>query len=81
MSEELVEIYRGGGGPPHAAIIHSVLEDAGIESSVQSGGLSAAYPVTVGALGEFSVWVRATDAADAAEVLKAATEEPPPQSS
>ena len=79
MSEELVEIYRGGGGPPHAAIIRSVLEDAGIEASVQSGGLSSAYPVTVGALGEFSVWVRATDAEAAAEVLTAATEESPPE--
>lgn len=75
MNEDLVEIYRGSGGPVRAEVIRSVLQDAGIEASVQGGGASSSYPVAVGALGEFSVWVRRADAEKAAKALEAAPAE------
>ena len=70
MDDDLVMVYRGGGGPPQAAVISSALEAAGIENAVQGGGLEGSYPVTVGALGEFSIWVGAADQEMALEVLR-----------
>lgn len=75
MSDDLVEIYRGTGGPLRAEILRSVLQQAGVEASIQKAGLSSAYPVNVGALGEFSLWVKRTDAERAAATLAAADED------
>jgi len=63
-----------------AEMVKSALADAGIESAVQGGGLSAvlgAIPVTEGTLP--SVWVRDEDADRAATVLAEFQHPPKPQ--
>ena len=66
----LVEIYRGGGGAPQAALVRSLLEGSEIPCVVDGIGSGGAYPVTVGGLGEFKVYVRASDAEAATELLQ-----------
>lgn len=71
-SEPPVLIYSGGGGPPRAELFRSILQGSGIEAYVQTSGMSGMYPTNVGALGEFQIYVRASDAERAAEILNAA---------
>ena len=68
--EKLVEIYRGGGGPLQAGLIRSVLEGSDIACVVDGFGLGGAYPVTVGGLAEFKVYVKESDAGDAVALLR-----------
>lgn len=67
---DLVMVYRGGGGPLRASVIASALEAAGIEAAVQSNVMTAIYPVNVGGLGEFTIWVQAEDEQRALEILE-----------
>ncbi len=62
IDEELVEVYRGGGGEPVAQVLRSVLEGAGIECLVTGGWVGSQYPANVGGMGEFGLLVRAEDA-------------------
>lgn len=69
--ERLVEIYRGGGGPPQFELIRSLLAGSDIACVIDAGGMGGAYPLTVGGLAEFKVYVKESDAEDAAELLRA----------
>ncbi len=64
--EPLVQIYRGGGGPPQSELLRSLLAGSVIAGSE----LGAPYPVNLGALGEFTVYVKELDAEDAAALLR-----------
>jgi hypothetical protein len=68
--DELVEVYRVGGGPA-AEIIRSLLEASGIPC-VLSGGRDAAYPLSVGPMAQVRIMVRAEDADRAEELIDAA---------
>jgi hypothetical protein len=70
--EELVEIYRIGGGPG-AEMIKSLLEANGIQC-VLSGGQDAAYPLTVGPMAQVRIMVRVDDADRAEELVAAAVD-------
>lgn len=61
MDDELVEIYRGGGGGLRADFFSSVLRGEGISCLISSGGAIAEHPLTVGPMGEFRLLVRAED--------------------
>jgi hypothetical protein len=70
MSDERwVEIYRGGGGSPQSELIRSLLAGSGIACVVHGFGMGGAYPVNVGGLAEFTVYVKETDAEDAVALL------------
>jgi Putative prokaryotic signal transducing protein len=60
--EDLIEVYRGGGGEPVAQILRSVLEGAGIECLVTGSWGGSQYPINAGPMGEFALVVRAEDA-------------------
>ena len=68
--EKLVQVYRGYGGAPRFELLRSVLAGNDIDCVVQGGELSAAYPVNVGYLSEFVIFVREEDAEVATELLK-----------
>jgi hypothetical protein len=68
--ERLVEIYSGGGGPHQAELIRSLLEGSDIACVVSGFGMGGAYPVNVGGLAEFKVYVKESDAEDAAALLR-----------
>lgn len=72
MSEEqkLVQVYLGYGGPPRFELLRSVLAGSDIECVIHGGEISAVYPVSVGSLSEFVIFVRAEDAEVATELLK-----------
>ena len=67
--EELVEVYRGGGGEPVAQVLRSVLEGVGIECMVTGSWGGSQYPINAGPMGEFGLLVRAEDADKAREAL------------
>lgn len=69
MDEELIEIYRGGGGHFQAEMIRSLLAGSGIEAISVGDQWHATYPSNVGAIGEFRILVRAPDAEAATELL------------
>lgn len=56
----------------HADVIRTLLEGNEIPTIVSKEGYSAAYPLTVGALGEGRVLVREKDRAQALEIISAA---------
>lgn len=68
--EPLVQIYRGGGGPPQSELLRSLLAGSDIDSVIAGSELGATYPVNLGALGEFTVYVKESDAEDAAALLR-----------
>ena len=68
--EQWVEVYRGGGGPPQAELIRSLLEGSNIACVIDGFGMCGAYPVNVGGLAEFKVHVKESDAEDAAALLR-----------
>ena len=70
MDAEPVLVYRGGGGPPRADLVRSLLEGSGIQCYVNNSGISGVYPTTVGAFAEFQIYVRAEDAERAKELLE-----------
>jgi hypothetical protein len=72
--DEVVEIFRAA--RIDAEIVRSLLESNGIEAILIPSGASAAYPVSVGSLGEARVAVRSSDE-DAARALLAAAPETP----
>ena len=55
-----------------AEMIRSVLEGSGIPAANSGAGVSGAYPVNVGTLGEGRVLVRKKDEAKAREIIEAA---------
>jgi hypothetical protein len=71
--EQLVEIYRGGGGNTQAELIRAVLAGSGIDCVAQGGWAGSQYPVNVGSMGQFAILVRAEDADRAREVLEVAS--------
>ncbi len=74
MGSQLVEVFRGGGGHLRAEMIKSILSGDGIEAMIVSDEI-AAYPVNVGAMGEFSLLVPAEDADRSRDLLRAVGEE------
>ena len=68
--EKWVQIYSGGGGPPQSELIRSLLEGSDIACVIDGFGMGGAYPVNVGGLAEFKVYVKESDAEDAAALLK-----------
>ena len=74
--EDLVQVYRGYGGAPRFELLRSVLAGNDIDCVIHGGELSAAYPVNVGYLSEFVIFVRAEDAEVATELLKEIGEPP-----
>jgi shikimate 5-dehydrogenase len=69
MADDFVEVYRGGGGQFRAEMLRSLLSGSGIESVV-AGGSASGLATNIGAIGEFAIVVRATDADRAAEILR-----------
>jgi hypothetical protein len=69
--EELVCVYRSN--RMDAEMMRSVLEGSGIPAVNMGGGMSGAYPVNVGTLGEGRVMVKRSDEAAARDILAAAT--------
>jgi hypothetical protein len=69
-SVDLVEIYRSN--RVDADMMRSVLQGSGIRAVLASVGQSAAYPLTVGALGEGRVFVATDDVERARDVIRAA---------
>ncbi|MGH2751932.1 MAG: putative signal transducing protein [Actinomycetota bacterium] len=67
--EQFVAVYQGGGGPPQFELLRSVLAGSGIDCVIE-GGTVGPYPVNVGGLGEFTVYVKEADAEDAVELLR-----------
>ncbi|HEX2293887.1 MAG TPA: DUF2007 domain-containing protein [Actinomycetota bacterium] len=74
MADEYVEVYRGGGGQFRAEMLRSLLSGSGIESVV-TGGAASGLATNIGAIGEFAIVVRASDAERAAEILRTFEEE------
>jgi hypothetical protein len=68
--DELVEVYRIGGGPG-AEMIRSLLQANDIPC-VLFGGRDAAYPLTVGPMAQVRIMVRVEDADRAEELVEAA---------
>jgi Putative prokaryotic signal transducing protein len=68
--DKLVQIYRGYGGAPRFELLRSVLAGNDIDCVIHGGEISAAYPVNVGYLSEFVIFVREEDAEVATELLK-----------
>lgn len=68
----LVEVYSAS--HVQADVVRSVLEGSGIPAVVKDEG-SAAYPLTVGAMGEGKVLVRQEDRDRALDVIRGTTEE------
>jgi len=75
-NENLVQVFRGYGGAPRFELLRSVLAGNDIECVIHGGELNAAYPVSVGSMSEFVIFVRAEDAEVATELLKEIDEEP-----
>lgn len=75
-NEKLVQVFRGYGGAPRFELLRSVLSGNDIDCVIHGGEISAAYPVSVGSLSEFVIFVRAEDAEVATELLKEIDEEP-----
>ncbi|MDQ4095919.1 MAG: hypothetical protein M3174_06930 [Actinomycetota bacterium] len=69
--QELVEIYKGGGGDLRASFFVAALRDEGIECLVSSGGAIAAHPINVGPMGEFRLLVRPEDETPARQIVDA----------
>jgi hypothetical protein len=76
QDEKLVQVYRGYGGAPRFELLRSVLAGNDIDCVIHGGELSAAYPVNVGYLSEFVIFVREGDAEVATELLKEIDEQP-----
>lgn len=74
--EKLVQVYRGYGGAPRFELLRSVLAGNDIDCLIHGGELNAAYPVNVGYLSEFVIFVRQEDAEVATELLKEIYEQP-----
>ncbi len=74
MADDFVEVYRGGGGQFRAEMLRSLLSGSGIESVV-TGGATSGLATNIGAIGEFAIVVRRTDADRAAEILQTFEEE------
>ena len=74
MADDFVEVYRGGGGQFRAEMLRSLLSGSGIESVV-SGSAASGLATNIGAIGEFAIVVRRTDAERAAEILQTFEEE------
>ena len=74
--DDLVQVFRGYGGTPRLELLRSVLAGNDIECVIHGGEISAAYPVNVGYLSEFVIFVRAEDAEVATELLKEIDKEP-----
>ena len=75
-NEKLVQVFKGYGGAPRLELLRSVLAGNDIDCVIQGGEIGAAYPVTVGSLSEFVIFVREEDAEAASELLKEIDEEP-----
>ncbi len=65
----LALLYTGGGGPPRAEVLRSVLEGSGIEAYVRGSAMGGMYPTNVGALGEFEIYVKQEDLERARELI------------
>ena len=74
MADDFVEVYRGGGGQFRAEMLRSLLSGSGIESVI-TGGAASGLATNIGAIGEFAIVVRRTDAERAAEILQTFEEE------
>jgi len=72
---KLVQVYRGYGGAPRFELLRSVLAGNDIDCVIHGGEISAAYPINVGYLSEFVIFVREEDAEVATELLKEIEEE------
>jgi Putative prokaryotic signal transducing protein len=75
-NEKLVQVFRGYGGAPRFELLRSVLAGNDIECVIHGGEIGAAYPVSVGSLSEFVIFVREEDAEVATELLKEIDDEP-----
>jgi hypothetical protein len=75
-NDDLVQVFRGYGGAPRFELLRSVLAGSDIECVIHGGEISAAYPVNVGYLSEFVIFVREEDAEVATELLKEIDDEP-----
>ena len=75
-NDALVQVFRGYGGLPRLELLRSVLAGNDIKCVIHGGEISAAYPVNVGYLSEFVIFVREEDAEVATELLKEIDEEP-----
>ena len=69
MGDE-VEIFRGAAVPGKREFFEAVLRNEGIPYLVRSDGGIAEHPITVGPMGEISIWVAKENATRAAELLK-----------
>ncbi len=69
MAAEEVEVFRGAAAFGRREFIESMLRDEGIRYVVRSEGGIAEYPITVGPMGEFVVFVSAEDASRARALL------------
>lgn len=75
MNDAPVIVYSGGGGPPRAEMLRSILEGSGIDCFVQMSGISGMYPTNVGAFGEFKLYVKPGDLERAKDLLDHAEED------
>jgi hypothetical protein len=75
-NDDLVQVFRGYGGALRFELLRSVLAGSDIECVIHGGEISAAYPVNVGDLSEFVIFVREEDVEVATELLKEIDEEP-----
>ena len=73
--DDLVQVFRGYGGAPRSELLRSVLAGNDIECVIHGGEIGAAYPVNVGSLSEFVIFVRKENAEVATELLKEIDEE------
>jgi hypothetical protein len=73
VSDDWVQVFAAG--IIEAELVRALLEDNGIEAFL-AGDQSAAYPVTVGAMGEGRVMVRRGDVEVALELIHGSEESP-----
>ncbi len=69
MNGREIEIYRGTGGELEQAFYESALRDAGIDFVIKSEGISQ-YPVSVGPMSSFAIFVSPEDESKARELVR-----------